>query len=173
MKGLPPETTSRACGVLLLLLALAAGAGGGGAPRPPTLIDGSHINAASAAAATPAAAATLASQGAGAASTHPHREKHRGVVSREGADAYMAEERTADEASVTYFLSTGHRRDHVYWRNATTAAAAGWRWSQRSELIECPCLDSLHYSLLGGLLGGESGGRSIGSPRAAGGQARW
>lgn len=36
MKGLPPETTSRACGVLLLLLlALAAGAGGGGAPRPP------------------------------------------------------------------------------------------------------------------------------------------
>ena len=170
MKGLPPETTSRACGVLLLLLALAAGAGGGGAPRPPrpchhgtaltTLIDGSHINAASAAAATPAAAATLASQGAGAASTHPHREKHRGVVSSKGADAYMAEERTADEASVTYFLSTGHRRDHVYWRNATTAAAAGWRWSQRSELIECPCLDSLHYSLLGGLLGGVSGGRS-------------
>ena len=80
MKGLPPETTSRACGVLLLLLlALAAGAEGGAALRPP--------------------------------------------------------------------------------RPCLTA--------------ECPCLDSLHYSLLGGLLGGESGGRSIGSPRVAGGQARW
>ena len=218
--------------VLLLLLALVAGSRGGRTPRPPrpchrgtartttdtvvalatAVIDGSPA-AASAAAATPAAAATLASQGAGAASTHPHREKHRGVVSKRGADAYsMAEGRIVGEASVIYFLTTGHRRvNHVRRRNATTAAA-GWRWQephkrserpclgclsggvpggrsigflrvaggrqrrrwlQRSELIVCPCLDSLHYSLLGGLLGGESGGRSIGSLRVAGGQARW
>ena len=117
------------------------------------------------------------------------------------------------EAPVTYFLTTGLAPvNHVRWRNATTAAAAGgqWqqphqrsersclgylyggvpggrsigflrvagerqrrRWSRRSELTECP-LDSLLYSLLGGLLnGGESGGRSIGSPRVASGRARW
>ena len=47
------------------------------------------------------------------------------------------------------------------------------RRSRRSELTECP-LDSLLYSLLGGLLnGGESGGRSTGPLRVAGGQARW
>ena len=47
------------------------------------------------------------------------------------------------------------------------------RWSRRSELTECP-LDSLLYSLLGGLLnGGESGGRSIGSPRVASDRALW
>ena len=221
------------CVLLLLLLALVAGSRGGRTPRPPrpchrgtartttdtvvalaTAVIDSSPAAASAAAATPAAAATLASQGAGAASTHPHREKHRGDVSWEGVDAYLMAKGRIVEAPVTYFLTTGLAPvNHVRWRNATTAAAAGgqWqqphqrsersclgclsggvsggrsigllrvaggrqrrRWSQHSELIECPRLDSLLYSLLGGLLnGGESGGRSTGPLRVAGGQARW
>ena len=212
-------STMTGCGApLLLLLALVAGSRGGRTPRPPrpchrgtartttdtvvalaTAVTDSPA-AVSYAAATPAAAATLASQGAGAASTHPHREKHRGDVSWEGVDAYLMAKGRIVEAPVTYFLTTGLAPvNHVRWRNATTAAAAGgqWqqphqrsersclgylyggvpggrsigflrvagerqrrRWSRRSELTECP-LDSLLYSLLGGLLnGGESGGRA-------------
>ena len=201
------------CGapLLLLLALLVAGSRGGRTPRPPRTTTDTVVALATAvtdspaavsyAAATPAAAATLASQGAGKTSTHPHREKHRGDVCLKDADAYsMAEGRIVD-APVTYFLTTGLAPvNHVRWRNATTAAAAGgqWqqphqrsersclgclsggvsggrsigllrvaggrqrrRWSQRSELIECPRLDSLLYSLLGGLLnGGESGGRA-------------
>ena len=199
------------CVLLLLLLALVAGSRGGRTPRPPRTTTDTVVALATAvtdspaavsyAAATPAAAATLASQGAGAASTHPHREKHRGDVCLKGVDAYLMAKGRIFEAPVTYFLTTGLAPvNHVRWRNATTAAAAGgqWqqphqrsersclgclsggvsggrsigllrvaggrqrrRWSQRSELIECPRLDSLLYSLLGGLLnGGESGGRA-------------
>ena len=66
-------------------------------------------------------------------------------------------------------------RAHLALAWGKSEPARSWMRSEIALAVDSPSwhTDSLHYSLLGGLLGGESGGRSIGSPRAAGGQARW
>ena len=218
MLGLPPETPSRACGVLLLLLALAARAEEGGAPRPPrpcTAPTTTHCSpdAAFAAAAAPAAAASTPPHG-DTASLAPLPELMGSEDVLMGLSPLWPNDAPETPMCPTYYLQAGYAKVHkVLYRSKACRQrqqqqqqqqphqrsersclgclyggvsggrligflrVAGERQrrrrSRRSELTECP-LDSLLYSLLGGLLnGGESGGRSIGSPRVASDRALW